>query len=195
MEKYSGIHGQVVFANPGQFKVDLEQFNQSNIKMIWLRGEPGLIFEHVTEIRSILLECKISVIVEDDLKLVKALQADTILIKKPEDIQAVRAEKAEIKIGIITDKIVTCKNAELFNADFIYLGPYENIGIEPYETLSPREDAYEWMILNINTPLFIFGQYTDNELKMIDQRLKLNGIVVYSNMLMFIDNLALSFRQ
>ena len=86
-----------------------------------------------------------------------------------------------------------CKNAELFGADFIYLGPFEDIGIIPYETISPKKQAYEWMILNCTTPIFAFGNLDNEDINTLFEKTILGGTALSTKTLNDIHNLELIY--
>jgi len=176
MTNLFGIHLEIPFRTLPNFELAIKSIDMTKVKTIWLRGDLNDLKSHCDEINLLLSD--FNVLVENDIELALSLSAKAILLKDPDDIQEIKKQHHNLKIGVVTNEVVDCKNAELFKADFVYLGPYQKIGFEPYESLTPKEPPYEWMILNIIIPVFAFGNFNQKTLNKMDKHIKLGGIAL-----------------
>lgn len=166
--------GKIVIIDSGLL-VNIENISQDYWNMI-----NGIYIQvkdiNISIINDLIEKHNLQCYVDDDNKSTK-LNTTGIITNDPENISKIKKEHPNLKIGIKTAKIVDCKNAELMEADFIWLGPFKTIGIETYETLTPLEMPYEWMILNVDIPIFSYGSLLIKDLKELNEKINLGGIV------------------
>ena len=163
----------VLFSDLISFKKTINSHTQNNNSIIWLKGNLELLMRFANEIHQIIKQKGLNIAIEESIELTQIIKAQTILTSNPENIPQIKKALNNINIGVFTSEIAECKNAELFEADFVLLGPFEKIGIEPYINLTPLKPKYEWMILNIIIPVFAFGKLS----KMDIQKLKDNCLL------------------
>ena len=160
---------------------DFEQFiisfKTSNTKYIWLKNAQKIAPNQINEFIDLLEAYQLKVLIEEDIDLAKNLKVEGVLTNEAENIIEYKKENTNLKFGVIANDIAESKNGELFGADFIFLGPFEKIGLEPYVSLSPIKPDYEWMFLNIIIPIIPFGDINVNDEEELISTCKIGGIV------------------
>ena len=178
----SGIHLIIQFENPEQLTKTIDTINSSGLPVsaIWLNGKTEVLKTFQPDIQNILSNFNGDLFINYEPELIQSLKISGCVLTDSDQIQSVKEKHPDLKTAIITDDLAECKNAELFGADLVYLGPYQDIGMNPYQTISPKEHEYEWMILDLTIPLFAFGEFTTELLNNLTDKVKLNGILTPS---------------
>ena len=180
MKVHHGIHLIIDFKSEVQLKSDLADLKdmRAGQSAIWLKGEPELLNENAVFIRDIFTLNDLPFLIEGTPQLAKHLHACGILLNNARTIPSVKSSHPELSIGLIAGDLAECKNGELLGADFVCLGPYDQLGVSPYHAISPKKQEYEWVILNIIIPLFAYGNFTPKSLSELSLNVKLGGIAI-----------------
>ncbi|MFD1551797.1 hypothetical protein DNU06_02135 [Putridiphycobacter roseus] len=159
-----------------QFKVFIHTLSNLKTKNIWLKNTAVIKTNEYPAIKALIRTHELNIFIEENLSLAQSLEATGLLTHDAEKLTSLKAAMPTIKLGVIANDIADCKNAELFEADLVFLGPYEEIGLAPYLNLSPVKQDYEWMFLNIIIPLIPFGTINKIEEKELFEKCILGGI-------------------
>jgi hypothetical protein len=138
---------------------------------------------------------KIQIIVDSEAELMQFKRSNKVsyLVKE--------APELAIKLGadgILAMDIADCKNWEMKGVDFIQFLLAENdsqdkviLGAELLQDMIPREEAYGWMIMSLNTPVFGLGLANKDELANLLSKASIYGLVLTQQ---FEQNLSLEER-
>jgi thiamine monophosphate synthase len=160
-------------------------------------GIHGIIINPNTEnfdvrvLEKIQLHCnsQIEVYLEDAFEL--AIQYNfkgVILSEQNDSVNDIRKSNPNIKIGSKATNLVECKNWELQKIDFIEFCPPSNqqttpftkqiLGAESFTKIFPKEEAYGWMILSLNLPVFASGIHRLDSLKELIETSSVVGAII-----------------
>lgn len=104
------------------------------------------------------------------------------------DVEGIRKKHPNLIIGGLATTVADCKNWELLQVDFIHLttanqnnlngGLHPILGSEVVQNLISKEENYGWMIMSLNTPVFVAGLSALNELNELVKNASVYGIVL-----------------
>lgn len=132
---------------------------------------------------------KVTLIINDRVDIASELNCDGVHLGK-EDMSISDARKilGNKIIGGTANTIVDCKNLEVNGADYIGLGPYREtrtkkklspiLGLNGYLEILPKEEAYGWSLLSINTPIVAIGGIELEDVRELEKKTKIFGIAV-----------------
>jgi thiamine-phosphate pyrophosphorylase len=104
-------------------------------------------------------------------------------------IKEVRALIGKDKIiGGTANTFVDAKNAELFGADYIGLGPFKHtttkrvlspvLGLEGYKQIIPKTEPYGWQTLTFNIPIIAIGGLEMRDIEELKEETGVYGIAL-----------------
>ncbi|MFT5818985.1 MAG: thiamine monophosphate synthase [Crocinitomix sp.] len=128
---------------------------------------------------------KVNYLVKDDVDLADKIGVDGVLISDLErDLSSIRISHPDLLIGGLAYDLADCKNWEMKGVDFIQFFMPENgspqgviLGSELLQDIIPREEEYGWMILSLNKPVFVLGVSDFEELKLVQEKTTIHGVV------------------
>ena len=127
---------------------------------------------------------EIDYLVFDDLDLAVELKADGLIITDlNNDISEIRKVYPNLWIGASASSIADCKNWELKGVDFIQFKLHKSddqpsgiLGSEHLRNMIPKKMEYGWMIMSLNTPVFILGVYNLVDLEQLYSDIAFYGV-------------------
>lgn len=161
----AGIHGIIINPNSENFDV------------------------RVLEKIQLLCNSQIDVYLEDAFELTNQYNFTGVLFSKQDfSVAEIRKSNPTIKIGGKATNLAECKNWELQKIDFIEFCPPTNqqttpftkqiLGAESFTKIFPKEEAYGWMILSLNLPVFASGIHHLDSLKELIDTSSVVGAII-----------------
>ena len=91
-------------------------------------------------------------------------------------------------IGGTANTVVDAKNAELFGADYIGLGPFKHtttkkvlspvLGIEGYKNSIPKTEPYGWQLATFNIPILAIGGLGIDDILLLKKETGIHGVAL-----------------
>jgi thiamine-phosphate pyrophosphorylase len=91
-------------------------------------------------------------------------------------------------IGGTANTVVDAKNAELFGADYIGLGPFKHtttkkvlspvLGIEGYKNSIPKTEPYGWQLATFNIPILAIGGLVIDDILALKKETGIHGVAL-----------------
>ncbi|MFK8046431.1 MAG: hypothetical protein AB8B72_13125 [Crocinitomicaceae bacterium] len=157
------------------FEMAAEAVNAQKIKWIWIKGNDSEITPHLEAVNDLIQKEKLKVFCESTTLIQSGLIAEAIIIDDFKEITELKKDHPTLLIGGVANDLARSKNFELFEGDFVFLGPVDEIGENPYITLIPEKPDYEWRFIDITIPVIGFGMIEPKKLESFCKIVNLSG--------------------
>lgn len=175
--------------NLAELENQLTALIQAGIHGIILNPNTENFDERVLEKIQLLCNSQIDVYLEDAFELANQYNFTGVILSEQNDsVNDLRKSNPTIKIGGKATNLAECKNWELQKIDFIEFCPPSNqkttpftkqiLGAESFTKIFPKEEAYGWLILSLNLPVFASGIHHLDSLKELIETSSVVGAII-----------------
>jgi len=172
-----GLIIQCDFSTIHDLEMAAEAAQITENRWIWIKGDDSEISSNLTAINQLIKTTKLNVFCQSKFLIEQGLSAVALIIEDFKEIAELKKNHSKLLIGGIAADLAKSKNFELFKGDFIFLGPIDEIGENPYITLIPEKPDYEWRFIDITIPVIGFGIIDAKELKEFSKTVDFSGFI------------------
>jgi thiamine-phosphate pyrophosphorylase len=135
-------------------------------------------------------EFKATFIINDRVDIAKEINADGVHVGL-EDMPITEAREVLGKdkiIGGTANTFADAKNIELFDGDYIGLGPFREtktkkklspvLGLKSYAEIVPKKEPYGWQFLVFNIPILAIGGIEVEDVKQLQEKTGVHGVAL-----------------
>ncbi|MDX1349624.1 MAG: hypothetical protein R3279_05220 [Putridiphycobacter sp.] len=172
-----GLHSKVNYTSVKALENACLLLSNYKIKWLWLSGDMMALRKDLILVNKLLTDYCINIITDSIEILNSPISCKAFICRQYEDIATLKTTYTNILIGGLANDIAACKNVEYYEGDFVYFGPVDEIGLEPFTTLIPKEPDYEWRFLDIIIPVIGYGRVNSSNLTTLTETANLSGFM------------------
>ena len=142
------------------------------------------------KVQTLTKEFKATFIINDRVDIAKEINADGVHVGIEDmPITEVREILGHTKIiGGTANTFADAKNIELFDGDYVGLGPFREtttkkklspvLGLKTYAEIIPKEEPYGWEFLLFNIPIVAIGGIEIEDIKQLQEKTGVHGVAL-----------------